>query len=205
MKEQTPRDEGPPLRLFSTTCNAAYNRTMKRPWWHPAWRPRWSVPAAMRAVRATVVIPALLAITYKVVQDPQMALFAVFGGFATLVIAGFGGTRRDKLIAHAALAVAGSIVLIIGTLASGTAWIAALVTIPVVFVIYFSGVVGPNAASGTTAALFAYVLPVASAGGAATIPRRLEGWWLAAAAGTLAVLLLSPRTAGGRLPPAAAR
>jgi uncharacterized membrane protein YccC len=158
----------------------------------------------MRAVRATVVIPALLAITYKVVQDPQMALFAVFGGFATLVIAGFGGTRRDKLIAHAALAVAGSIVLIIGTLASGTAWIAALVTIPVVFVIYFSGVVGPNAASGTTAALFAYVLPVASAGGAATIPSRLEGWWLAAAAGTLAVLLLSPRTAGDRLRTAAA-
>jgi uncharacterized membrane protein YccC len=158
----------------------------------------------MRAVRATVVIPALLAITYKVVQDPQMALFAVFGGFATLVIAGFGGTRRDKLIAHAALAVAGSVVLVIGTLASGTAWIAALVTIPVVFVIYFSGVVGPNAASGTTAALFAYVLPVASAGGAATIPSRLEGWWLAAAAGTLAVLLLSPRTAGDRLRTAAA-
>jgi Fusaric acid resistance protein-like len=173
---------------------------MKRPWWHI----RWSVPAAMRAVRATVVIPAIFALTYKVVQDPQMALFAVFGGFATLVIAGFGGTRRDKLIAHFGLAVAGSVVLVIGTFASGTAWIAAIVTIPVVFVIYFSGVVGPNAASGTTAALFAYVLPVASVGGAATIPSRLEGWWLAAAAGTLAVLLLSPRTAADRLRAAAA-
>ena len=98
----------------------------------------------MRAVRATVVIPVLLALTYKVVQDPQMALFAVFGGFATLVIAGFGGSRRDKLIAHAGLAVAGSVVLVIGTFASGTAWIAALVTIPVVFVIYFAGVVGAH-------------------------------------------------------------
>jgi uncharacterized membrane protein YccC len=158
----------------------------------------------MRAVRATVVIPALFAITYKVAGDPQMALFATFGGFATLVIAGFGGSRRDKLAAHLGLAVAGSVVLVIGTLASGTAWIAALVTIPVVFAVYFSGVVGPNAASGTTAALFAYVLPVASAGGAATIPSRLEGWWLASAAGTLAVLLLSPRTAGDRLRAAAA-
>jgi len=167
-----------------------------KPGW---WRLTWSVPAAMRAVRATVVIPSLLALTYKVVQDPQMALFATFGGFATLLIAGFGGTRKDKLIAHVCLAVAGSVVLIIGTLASGTAWIAALVTIPVVFVIFFSGVIGPNAASGTTAALFAYVLPVASAGGAATIPSRLEGWLLASAAGTLAVLLLSPRTPGDRL------
>ncbi|MGH3170739.1 MAG: hypothetical protein ACRDN0_33310, partial [Trebonia sp.] len=173
---------------------------MKRPWWHQLW----SVPAAMRAVRATVVIPSLLAISDKVVQDPQMALFATFGGFATLVVAGFGGSRKDKLIAHASLAVVGSIALIIGTLASGTAWIAALVTIPVVFAIFFSGLFGPNAASGTTAALFAYVLPVASAGGAATIPSRLEGWWLASVAGTLAVLLLSPPTQGDRLRAAAA-
>jgi uncharacterized membrane protein YccC len=158
----------------------------------------------MRAARATIVIPSLLAITYKIVQDPQMALFATFGGFATLLIAGFGGTRKDKLTAHAGLAVVGSVVLVIGTLASGTAWIAALVTIPVAFIIFFSGVVGPNAASGTTAAMFAYVLPIASAGGAATIPSRLEGWWLASAAGTLAVLLLSPPTEGDRLRAAAA-
>jgi len=168
---------------------------MKRPW----WRGLWSVPAAMRAVRATVVIPSLVAITDKVVQDPQMALFATFGGFATLVIAGFGGTRKDKLTAHTGLAVAGCVVVVIGTLASSAAWIAALVTIPVVFAIFFSGIIGPNAASGTTALLFAYVLPVASAGGVGTIPSRLEGWLLASAAGTLAVMLLSPRTQGDRL------
>jgi uncharacterized membrane protein YccC len=158
----------------------------------------------MRAVRATVCVPALFALTYKVIGDPQMALFATFGGFATLVIAGFGGTRKDKLVAHTGLAVAGSLVLIIGTLVSGTTWLAALVTIPVTFAIFFAGVGGPNAVSGSTAAMFAYVLPVASAGGAATIPGRLEGWWLASAVGTAAVLLLSPRTPGDRLRSAAA-
>ena len=81
---------------------------------HPWWKPVWSVPAAMRAVRATVVVPSLFAITDKVVGDPQMALFATFGGFATLVIASFNGTRRDKLTAHLGLAVAGSLALIIG-------------------------------------------------------------------------------------------
>jgi uncharacterized membrane protein YccC len=168
------------------------------------WKPTWSVPAAMRTVRATVVVPSLFAVTYKVVGDPQMALFATFGGFATLIIAGFGGTRRDKLAAHAGLAVAGSLALIIGTLVSGTTWLAAVVTVPVTFAIFFAGIGGPNAASGTTAAMFAYVLPVASAGGAATIPSRLEGWLLASAAGTIAVLLLSPRAPGSRLRAAAA-
>jgi uncharacterized membrane protein YccC len=158
----------------------------------------------MRTVRATVVVPSLFAITYKVVGDPQMALFATFGGFATLIIAGFGGTRRDKLAAHAGLAVAGSLALIIGTLVSGTTWLAAVVTVPVTFAIFFAGIGGPNAASGSTAAMFAYVLPVASAGGAATIPSRLEGWLLASAAGTIAVLLLSPKAPGSRLRAAAA-
>jgi len=155
-------------------------------------------------VRAAIVVPALFALTYKVVADPQMALFATFGGFATLVIANFGGTRKDKAIAHACLAVAGSLALIIGTLVSGTTWLAALVTIPVTFGIFFAGVAGPNAVSGSTAAMFAYVLPVASAGGAATIPARLEGWWLASAVGTAAVLLTSTRGPGDRLRAAAA-
>jgi uncharacterized membrane protein YccC len=158
----------------------------------------------MRAVRATIVVPALFAMADKVIANPQVALFATFGGFATLVIANFGGTRKDKLIAHTGLAVTGSLALIIGTLVSGTTWLAALVTIPVAFAIYFAGVAGPNAVSGSTAAMFGYVLPVASAGDAATIPARLEGWWLASVVGTAAVLLLAPRTPGDRLRAAAA-
>jgi uncharacterized membrane protein YccC len=157
----------------------------------------------MRAVRATIVIPSLVAITSKVIGDPQMALFATFGGFATLVVTGFGGTRKDKLRGHLGLAIAGSVALVIGTLVSGTPWLAAVVTVPVAFVIFFAGVLGPVPAAASTGILFAYVLPVASAGGASTIGSRLEGWWLASAAGTLAVLLLSPKNPGDRLRAAA--
>ncbi|MFF2852942.1 FUSC family protein [Streptomyces sp. NPDC058001] len=163
------------------------------------WKPTWSVPAAMRAVRAAIVVPSLFAIAYKVIGSPQTALYATFGGIATLVIAGFGGTRANKLSAHTQLAVVGSLALIIGTLVSGTTWLAALVTVPVTFAIFFGGIVGPNAATGAIAAMFAYVLPVVSAGGAATIPSRLEGWWMASVAGTIAVLLLSPPAPGDRL------
>jgi uncharacterized membrane protein YccC len=171
-----------------------------RPWWRPAW----SQFAAARAVRATLVVPSMLALTFNVIGNEQMAVFAVFGSFGALVMSSFGGTRRDKVIAHLGLAIAGSIVLTIGTLVSGSALLAALITVPVAFCVYFAGMAGPNAASGVTAALLAYVLPVASAAGAAAIPSRLAGWWLASVVSTAAVLTLSPRSPGDRLRQSAA-
>src|SRR5271170_8338710 len=105
----------------------------------PAWWPAWSVPAAMRTARAVVVIPSLFALTYEGFGNLQMALFAAFGGFANLVVASFGGSRRDKAVAHFVLALIGSIGLIIGTAVNGTQWLAVLVTIPVTFGIFFLG------------------------------------------------------------------
>ncbi|HEY2079154.1 MAG TPA: FUSC family protein [Streptosporangiaceae bacterium] len=165
----------------------------------------WSVAAAMRAVRATIVIPCLFLLTDKVIHDSQMTLFAVFGGFATLTVTSFGGSRRDKAVAHLGLALAGSAAITIGTLASGSAWLAAIVTLPVAFAIYFAGLARPNVAAGVTGCLFAWVLPIASTGGTSVLLSRLEGWWLASAAGTLAVLLLSPRSPGDRLRAQAAK
>jgi uncharacterized membrane protein YccC len=165
----------------------------------PWWRVTWSAPAAMRAARATIVIPGLFAISLKVIGNPQMTIFATFGGFGTLVMTSFGGTRQDKATAHLGLAVAGSVALTIGTLVSGSAWLAAIVTVPVAFAIYFAGSAGPNASSGVTACLLAYILPVASVGTPGLLGWRLAGWWLASVAGTAAVLLMSPRSPGDRL------
>src|ERR1039457_4229454 len=170
----------------------------------PAWLPVWSVPAAMRAARAVVVIPSLFALAYEGFGNLQMALFAAFGGFASLIFAAFGGTKRDKLIAHLGLAVTGSIGLIIGTAVSPVKWLAVLVTIPVAFGIFFAGVAGPNAASGVAGALLGYVLPVATPGTISMIPDRLAGWWLASVVSTAAVLLFSPPSPGDRLRAAAA-
>jgi hypothetical protein len=157
-----------------------------------AWLPVWSRPAALRAIRAVVVVCGLFAFTDQVIGNLQMATFAAFGGFATLVLASFGGTRRDKLLAHLALALAGSVLLTIGTAVSSSTLLAALVTVAVTFPVFFAGIAGPNAASGATAALLAYVLPAASSGTMSQVPDRLAGWWLASVAGTAAVLLLSP-------------
>jgi uncharacterized membrane protein YccC len=170
----------------------------------PAWWPAWSEPAALRTLRAVLVIPTLFALTFEGFGNLQMALFAAFGGFANLIFASFGGSKRNKITAHLGLAVIGSIGLIIGTAVNGITWLAVLVTIPVTFGIFFAGVAGPNAASGVTAALLPFVLSVATPGTVSMIPDRLAGWWLASVVSTVAVLLLSPPSPGDRLRAAAA-
>jgi uncharacterized membrane protein YccC len=159
----------------------------------------WSRSAAIRALRAMIIAPGLFALCFELIGNAQMTTFAVFGTFGSLLMASFGGSRRDKAIAHLGLTVAGSVTLTIGTLVSGSVWLATLVTIPVAFAIFFAGVAGPNAASGVTAALLAYVLPVASASPASVIPWRLAGWLLASVVAATAVLLFSPRSAGDEL------
>ena len=150
-------------------------------------------------------MPTLFAITSQVVGNPQMATFAAFGSFATLLLVAFGGGWRDKLVAHAGLALAGSVLLTIGTLVSSSTWLAAVVSVPVAFAVFFAGVIGPNVAAGAIAALLPYVLPAASPGTVSMIPDRLAGWLLASVVGTAAVLLLSPPSPGDKLKRAAAK
>src|SRR5258708_30160775 len=73
----------------------------------PWWRVSWSAPAAMRAARATIVIPGLFAISLKVIGNPQMTIFATFGAFGTLFMTSFGGPKRGKAAPPPRLGVCG--------------------------------------------------------------------------------------------------
>jgi hypothetical protein len=167
--------------------------------------PVWSAPAALRAARTTVVAAGLFALCDQVIGNLQMATFAAFGSFATLLLASFSGGRHARLRAHAGLALVGTALIAVGTLATSSTALAAAITFPITFVVIFAGVLGPNAASGGIAAMLAYVLPVASPGTASMIPDRLAGWWLASVAGTAAVLATLPRPSEDPLRRAVAR
>ncbi|MDQ6810641.1 MAG: hypothetical protein M3Z95_01920 [Actinomycetota bacterium] len=52
--------------------------------------------------------------------------------------------------------------------------LAALVTVPVAFIVAFTGVAGPNAASGVTGAMLTYVLPAASPGTLGMVPPAMR-------------------------------
>ena len=126
------------LRSRTEPPDAAGSPTLSKRAWPvlpslSGWLPKWSLPAFLRAVRATVVVGGGFAFADQVIGNLQIATFAAFGGFATLVLSSFAGGRREKLVAHLALALAGSVLLTIGTAVTGSTLLAALVTVPVAF------------------------------------------------------------------------
>jgi uncharacterized membrane protein YccC len=137
-------------------------------------------------------MPAMFALGAVVIDNPILATFAAFGSFAMLLLVDFTGPMRARLQAQAALALTGAVFVCVGTLASRSPWLAAAAMAVVAFGVIFAGVVSSVLAGATTALLLAFILPVSLPGPASSIPDRLMGWGLAAAASLLAVALLWP-------------
>jgi hypothetical protein len=151
--------------------------------------------ALRRAARAAVVMPAVFAFGDKVIGNPALATFAAFGSFAMLVLVDFGGQLRERLEAHASLAVAGALLVCLGTLASRSTLLAAVSMTVVAFAVLFAGVISSVLAGASTSLLLAFILPVSIPAPASAIPDRLAGWGLAAAAGLVAISILWPAPA----------
>ncbi|HXA29777.1 MAG TPA: FUSC family protein [Candidatus Angelobacter sp.] len=149
--------------------------------------------ALHRAVRAAVVNPATFAVCLLVIRDVQLATFAVFGCFALLVMADFGGPRRQRAAAYLATAGVGVAVIALGTSVSFSAASGAVLMLAVGFVLSFGGVFGGYLAAAQPALLLAFVLAVAIPAPVASIPARLEGWLLAGGVSTLAGVFFWPR------------
>ena len=157
------------------------------------------------AARAAIVMPAVFAFADKVIADPQTATFAAFGSIAMLVLVELTGPPRTRLAAYLALGLVGATFVVLGTLCSRNAWLAAGAMLVVGFVVLYLGVLGGYFAAAGTAAILAFVLPVTIPAPLSSIPARLEGWGLAAGAAICAVMLLWPARPRGTLRPQAAR
>ena len=191
----TPAMSGPgrpspltPKAPGSPTVDAGVARGRPRPWPPSvstlARRVRSKDPgfwAVKRSVRAAVVMPAAFGLTFVAFSDGQVSLFAAFGAFALLLLVDFPGRPRTRLVSYVALFAAGAVFIALGTVVS-THKVAAVVTMAVVgFIVLFAGIVAPQAATGSTAALLTFVLPVAVAEPPSQIGPRLVGWAIAAA------------------------
>ena len=137
-------------------------------------------------------MPTMFAFGDRVIGNPAVATFAAFGSFAMLVLVEFGGSMRQRLEAQVALAVAGAVLVCIGTLCSRSTALAVAGMALVGFAVTFAGVVSSELASATTSLLLAFILPVSLPAPASAIPDRLAGWGLAAGAGLFAIAVLWP-------------
>ncbi len=151
------------------------------------------------AARAAIVMPAVFAVASQLIKEPQTAIFASFGAFAMLVLVDFSGPPKSRFLAYLGLAVSGAVLVVVGSLCSRNAWLAAAAMAVVGFGILFSGVINGYFAAGGTAAVLAFILPVAIPAPVSAIPWRLAGWGLAAGASICAVMLIWPPRGGGTL------
>lgn len=151
--------------------------------------------ALRRAGRAAIVMPLLFAFGGQVIGNPDTATFAAFGSFAMLLLVDFSGPLRERVQAQAGLAVAGAVLVCLGTLASRPVWLSAVAMAVVAFVVLFSGSVSSVMASASTSLLLAFILPVTIPGTPASLGPRLLGWGIAAVVGIVAILVLWPAPA----------
>jgi uncharacterized membrane protein YccC len=137
-------------------------------------------------------VPATFAFSLLVIRDVQFTTFAVFGCFALLVMANFGGKRRPRAIAYVVTTLAGAVLVALGTLVSPHAPVGAIVMLVMGFALSFAGVFGGYLVAAQTALLLAFVLSVSISASAGAIPARVGGWALAGIVATLAGLFVWP-------------
>ncbi len=137
-------------------------------------------------------MPAMFALGEEVIGNPALATFAAFGSFSMLLLVDFSGNLRERLQAQLTLALVGCAFVSLGTLASQSVSIAALAMALVGFCVIFAGVVSSVLAGATTSLLLSFILPVTLAGPPSSIPDRVAGWGMAAAAALVAVGVLWP-------------
>src|SRR6476661_5109254 len=167
--------------------------------WHWLREHDRGLAATRRAARAALIMPAMFALGEVVIGNAALATFAAFGSFAQLLLVDFAGPMRARLRAQAALALAGGVLVCLGTLVSGSTWLAAAAMAVVAFGVLFAGVVSSVLAGATTALLLAFILPVSLAAPASAVPDRLAGWAMAGGVALVATALLWPAPARDRL------
>ena len=148
--------------------------------------------ATRRAGRAAILAPLLLWVGKDVLNRPVLGTFAALGSIGMLILVDFGGPMHERMRAQTTLALSGAVLVCLGTIASGTTWVAGVATLVIAFVALFSGIFSSLLASATTVLLISFVLPATLSGGSQAIPDRLFGWLLAGGASVLAVRLLWP-------------
>jgi hypothetical protein len=148
-----------------------------------------------RAARVALVVPLMAAFAGTVVRDPGAALFAVFGAFALLGLADFGGPTIPRTRAYAGATLAGAALVLFGTLASGSDWSAVAGTLLAAFVVQFLGVLGGYVVAAQTAVLLAFVVAVSVPASTGPTWARVAAWTLAGGVSLAAGVLLWPRHA----------
>jgi uncharacterized membrane protein YccC len=149
--------------------------------------------ALRRASRIAIVLP----IAYWLVEDglhrPSGALEAAFAVFALLLFADFGGPMLHRFVAYLLTALAGLVMLVIGSLAANSGWVSVLVGAFGAFALTYAGVLRGYVAAAGLALLMPLVIALTATPAVSDIPNELVGWAIGSVLAIAAAMLLWPR------------
>jgi hypothetical protein len=150
-----------------------------------------------RSVRAAIIVPVLFASALLVTGQPEVAGFAIFGTFAHLVMVKYDHAWKVRSAESAMLTASGAVAVGLGTLASGTMWLAVSGAAAIGFLTEFSIVAAPRIAVIRTPLLLAFMLAVAVPSSVDAVYPNLEGWLLSGMIAQPALLVLWIHLEGG--------
>lgn len=145
-----------------------------------------------KASRAAAVAFPIFAVADHVMADGSLAAFAFFACFAALVFADFGGPRRSRALAYAAIVAIGGLLVALGSLLSGSLFGSAVAMFVIVFAVSFASVFGGYAPAFVAPLTLAYSLSVLSPLSDVAIDTRLLGWTIGGVAAMVAAVALWP-------------
>lgn len=126
-------------------------------------------------------MPIAYALATHFVGGDHAPIFAAFGSFALLAMVSFSGRTPARVVAYLGMAVAGAVLITVGTLCSGYLLLSTVVAGTVTFAISFAGIINGYFAAARIAAILLIVLPVMVPAGPGSIDDRLLGWAIACA------------------------
>ena len=114
-----------------------------------------------------------------------------------VVLVGFAdldGTSRSRVTAYVVTALAAMPLIVIGTLASGSVWMAVATSVIVGFALSIVGVLGGYFLNPQTALILAFVLAVINVASIEALAGRITGWVVGGVVAVLAGWLIWPRS-----------
>lgn len=148
--------------------------------------------SARRALRCSLAVTVSFVLAHVLIDGAQAAIFASFGGFALLAFADFPGDRTARAAGFAMLVTFGTALIVVGTLVSGTLWLAVALMLVTGFAVLFAGALSAALAGAARALLLTFILPATVPADVSDLPARVGGWLIAVVVCVPAALFLFP-------------
>jgi len=152
-----------------------------------------------RALRAAAGATACFYLAWIAIEDPVLAVFATLSVIGLLVLADFGGDRREQARAYVLATVIAAALVALGTAVSEDTYAAAGLLFVVALCVSLSTAMGRNVATGANGVLLFFLVACAVPAPIGALESRLPGVLLGGAVSLVAALTIWPQRPRDRL------